>query len=442
MELGESDDATPPGVEEDLPLSAAEHRNSESQLLQLPTELLHHILSNLPSVDLARVSSTCRALAEHASNDLLWANLLNANLPCKIYDPGPFASFRGLYTAYYPYWFIPRNKVWFSDSEHTGNLILARYDNRRGVVEAYRVVAERRSHQFQTWEWNPDVIVLSFNPKVSLWLDDPVLFLKNTPSAEGPPCQPRYLNGEIRMPMAYDYQTVSNSLSLCSNRLPSHREMHPDRQWPPPNIPSDNWVYRDADTHWSEWDEPPKHQDEISESAFRIRRWAHFRMGMPVFTAGSSETMTTFATLDPSLYTPSKDKPYQGIWVGDYSAHGCEFLLFIQRGHSDGITTTSTTSPVEGTNQPGDNNNNSGNETVPQGSLEAVKLTGDPNVPRGEISFISEDIGPGGFVRIADDALFPNSRIVRSKGHVAGLGFRDGEYNIPLPMMNRNKSNL
>lgn len=62
-----------------------------------------------------------------------------------------------------------------------------------------------------------------------------------------------------------------------------------------------------------------------------------------------------------------------------------------------------------------------------QGSLEAIKLTGDPNVPRGEISFVSHDIGPGGFVRVANEVLFPGARVVRSQGHVAGLGFRDGE---------------
>lgn len=412
------DSSTSDEVQGNLPPSSTDTppHNSESRLLQLPIELLHQILSELSTVDLTRITSTCRSLAEHASNDLLWADLLNSYLPFKINDPGPFASFRSLYAAYYPCWFIPRNKVWFADTEHTGNLILARYDNRRGVIEAYRVVAERRSHDFQLWEWNPDVVIQSFNPRVRLWLDDPILFLKNIPSAEGPPRTPQFLSGETRMPMALEYHYVFNSFTLCSNKLPMGRGMLPDQQWPPPNIPSEQRVHRDVDTPWSEWDEPPRHLDDVSEYAFRIRRWAHFRLGMPFFTAGNGETLTTFSTLDPSLYTPTKEKPYQGIWVGDYSAHGCEFLLFLQRDGSDASTT-----PV------GETQDDSNTEWVPHGSLEAIKLTGDPNVPRGEISFVAEDIGKGGFVRIANESLFPNARIVRSKGHVAGLGFRDGE---------------
>lgn len=411
-DLDTSDDIA--SVEEGY-LSAEEHHQhnaEQSRLLQLPTELLNYILSSLSDLDLAWVSRTCRTLAQHASNDFLWADILNANLPFKIHDPGLFPSFRSLYTAYFPCWFIPRSKVWFADTEHTGNLILARYDNRRGVVEAYRVVVERRGHGFQHWEWNPEVMVQPFCPKVSLWLDDPVLFFKNTPSAEEPPQTPRFLNGETRMPMALEYQSVFNSFSLCSKQLPLGRDILIDHQWPPPNIPSEQRVYRDADSHWSEWDKQPLHPSEISESAFRIRRWA--RMGMSIFTA-SSETLTTFATLDPSLYRPTKEMPYQGIWVGDYSAHGSEFLLFLHRDRPD------ISVPQQTDTDSGNSHSNL------RGSLEAIKLTGDPNVPRGEISFVSHDIGPGGFVRVANEALFPGARVVRSQGHVAGLGFRDGE---------------
>ena len=59
--------------------------------------------------------------------------------------------------------------------------------------------------------------------------------------------------------------------------------------------------------------------------------------------------------------------------------------------------------------------------------MEAIKLTGDPNVPRGEISFIADDIGPNGLVRVDSKEPFENARIVRCVGHVAGLGFHDGK---------------
>jgi hypothetical protein len=67
---------------------------------------------------------------------------------------------------------------------------------------------------------------------------------------------------------------------------------------------------------------------------------------------------------------------------------------------------------------------------APTGRIEAIKLTGDMNIPRGEYSFIAPDIGTGGFVRVADEEIFRGARIVRSAGHLAQRGFRDGESDL------------
>ncbi|KAL4905390.1 hypothetical protein BDW74DRAFT_16144 [Aspergillus multicolor] len=408
--LGQPEDSShQENEEQNPPLTDRDYvtlQNLKTPLLELPPELLFNILSYLPALDLARVSESCRVLSQHANDDLLWANLVNSNLPGPIHDPGIFDSFRTLYITHYPYWFIPRNKVWFSDTEHTGNLILARYDNRRGVIEAYRVTTERRSSKFQVWEWNPDVVIQAFEPKVSLWLDDPILLLQKAPDG-----RQKYLDCENRMTMPVEVQYIYNAISLCRPADPE--QLTEDTQWPPANIPSDHRVYRNPEVHWKEWNRVPQQLSQISEHAFRIRRWAHFRLGLPLFTAGQQETMSTYSTLDPSLYIPTKEKPYQGIWVGDYSAHGCEFLLFLQRDK-------------EGDDL--DARDPENEDIIQRGSLEAIKLTGDPNVPRGQFSFVSDDIGPGGTVRIATEALFHGARVVRSRGHVAGLGFRDDTF--------------
>lgn len=411
----------------------------------LPSELLYQILSYLSARDLAAVGATCRILAEHASDDRLWADLVNAELPTKQDTPGIFASFRKLYAAHYPCWFIPRNKIWFSDTEHTGTLILARYDPRRGVIEAYRVLAERQSNpSLQLWQWNPEVIAQSFDPKVFLWFDDPVLCLK--PSVGTNPARPRYLHGEVRMPMALESQSVFAAFALCSNKSTLPPYTRPESLWPPPTIPAPRREYRDPDTHGSILRERPQRVADISETTFRIRRWAYFRAGLPIFERGGNEAISTYATLDPSLYTPTKQKPYQGIWVGDYSAHGCEFLLFLQKDPEPNTTGTATTqsssnrarnlSPSSRHTTPSTTTSthemsecesaDKPDEYIPQGSLTGIKLTGDPNVPRGEISLIAEDISDAGLLRVADEEPFRGARIVASKGHLAGLGFHDG----------------
>ena len=68
-----------------------------------------------------------------------------------------------------------------------------------------------------------------------------------------------------------------------------------------------------------------------------------------------------------------------------------------------------------------------GDEGIFKGSIEAIKLTGDPFVPRGEHTFVADDIGAAGFIRVAQEAPFQGARVVKCRGHVAERGFREGE---------------
>ncbi|KAJ5709356.1 hypothetical protein N7493_010690 [Penicillium malachiteum] len=385
---------------------------SSSILDKLPAEILQQVLSYLSARDLARMSATCRLFTEHCKDDRLWAALVNSHLPTPIHDPGLFSSFRHLYLTHLSYWFIPQHKIWFADNEHTGNLILARYDNRRGVIEGYRVVADRGTPSLKIWQSNPDVMIQSFDPQVRLWLDDPVLLLKDHDEDPTNTDTPRDWMLERRMPMPAEAQHVYSSLVLCPKepREPAEHEVNTwqEQLWPPPLIPSDHRTQRDLSTNQLI---APSCSSQASEFAFRIRRWANFRL---VLSLGHNEALTTYSTLDPQFYLPTKEKPYQGIWVGDYSAHGCEFLLFIQRD------------PV-GVQDPDETENNA-DSVVHKGSFEAIKLTGDPNVPRGEVSFRAEDIGPNGLVRVDSNEPFENARIVHCRGHVAGIGFQDDSF--------------
>ena len=157
------------------------------------------------------------------------------------------------------------------------------------------------------------------------------------------------------------------------------------------------------------------------------------------------EDVMTFGTLPPECYVPTKEKPYQGIWVGDYAGHGCEFLVVLQKE----VETTRWVPPMEqrmlgpvsslSVDADGGANGSAEAEAESQngeledpmgctGRLEAVKLTGDPNVPRGEYSWIAEDIGHKGLIRVADEQMFKGARVVKSWGHIAARGFRDDKY--------------
>jgi len=85
--------------------------------------------------------------------------------------------------------------------------------------------------------------------------------------------------------------------------------------------------------------------------------------------------------------------PYQGLWIGDYSAHGLEFLLFLQRGPS---------------------------------RLEILKITGDPNVPRGEYSIVVPDMDDR--IRVCEESEFQGSVVVPGWGQIAQTLFVSSRY--------------
>lgn len=147
--------------------------------------------------------------------------------------------------------------------------------------------------------------------------------------------------------------------------------------------------------------------------------------GQPIPGVHLGEEVYTYATLDPKLYTPTEDKPYRGIWIGDYSGHGCEFLLMHQPDDDEPFDPASLVQEPDETAEEFETRKH--DERVYRGSIRAIKLTGDPNVPRGEYTFVADDIGKNGFVRVATEERFKGARVVKSRGHIAQTMFRDGE---------------
>ncbi|KAK3720101.1 hypothetical protein LTR37_003924 [Vermiconidia calcicola] len=504
--------------------------NSLPALLALPEELIQHVLVYLEPIDLASIARACKRLHEHSYDDRIWQPLVNRNIPTPIGQPKPLKSFRELYSAHHPHWFLPRHRIWFSDSEPSGKLVICRYDPQQGSIVGHAVVATRGHHTLHFWEKNREVVIHSFNPQVSLDLDRPVLRLDvdsartndqpdNHPSDRGY-APPSRFDQEILMDTFVEAGLYS-SFMLCRT-LPAAAISQGTSVWPPLRFFANSRTRGVSRDGFNSSGHRPSRLSEVSENNFRIRKWVEYAgrrssptllsftspnglsaaLGLagPYFAAGMAtsnggrmsirmpEDITTYSTLPESCYTPTPDKPWQGIWCGDYSGHGCEFIVIQQpdkedekplphgmdwlrqwlregrRGSSssessyasaqeevdyaeatgerlsvseldDDIGESSSTrfsseAVQEDTEEPRQSERQGVTDykNAPSGRLEAIKLTGDPNIPRGEYTFIAPDIGCGGFVRIADEQIFLGARVVRSAGHIAARGFQGDSY--------------
>ena len=434
MVISDPPDRSPALPHMDSPIPPTMIYANPSPLTVLPAEIIYEILTFLPPLSLVNLTCTCKLLRAHALEDSLWSRFVRENVPSQPkLECHPAESWRQLYISLYPYWFLTRNKIWFSDKAHsgstmTGNLIIIRYDPRRQCIEGLRLVAKHGIHSFESWDWKPEVIIHTFNPHVGLYADDPIVKIDPGSYAEH-----NSAKEEVMMNTGYS-RGVKSMISLCHG-LPPELQSNPMALWPPRIIPVRERVRNESRHLFRGEGHRPNSLLDASENTFRIRKWVEFGgMGTPLGVHIGEDVMT-FSTMPDEYYTATKEKPWQGIWVGDYSGHGCEFLLLIQRAveHLPEPPKSSAESPLRHHFDGGSSQNplalpvKEGEDGSCAGRLEAIKLTGDPNVPRGEYTWVAEDIGPSGLLRIANEKIFKGARVVRSLGHSAARGFRAGK---------------
>lgn len=427
-----------------------------------------------------------------------------------------------LFKAHDPYWFITKHKIWFSDGDLAGRLIVTRYDQRRGCIEGYQLVAVSSRKNLQPWLADSRVMIHAFEPKVKLHLDKPIVHLSATSRSDQPSEELASVGGITFIKLRGDSATAadvnhnhqgeassgSHTISAADGENSADRPSPANRFqaeipmgigpndnaycnlilarpldqaevvqrstlpfpygniWPPPVIPArhravGSGIVNNTVDLMTLVNEKPTSRQEVSDQIFRVRKglqmrvptsglgglardlpipgaagWADLTRAGPAAllsmilpaTLGLNigEAISTYSTLDPALYTPTEEKPYRGIWVGDYSGHGCEFLLINQPDDPpENRFDPESIQQREGESDEGFAKRKH-DETVFRGRLEAIKLTGDPNVPRGEYTFVADDIGEGGFVAVVQHEPFTGTRVVKSKGHIAHTGFIDG----------------
>jgi hypothetical protein len=416
-------------------------------------------------------SQTCRLLYQQSVDDQLWRLQIQRNCPgSTIETPAPFASYRDFYTKFHDIWFLTRGKIWFSTSWPHGNLLFARFDPRIGAIEGYQVSSERQSTTFQHWDQHPDVIIHTFSPMITLDFANPLLHI----DAKSVSNKPK-ISVQDELPMEHNELNKGSAATMFSHLIftrpwPRHLISNATTVWPPTTIPSQERTQVATANLFNGLGHKPSKRSEVSKSSFRIRRWVEFTAPSHGLRMRIGEEVTTWATLPAEVYTPTASKPWRGIWCGDYAGHGCEFLVILQPDDplplpegaraalerarsdsfsSDGSWETAPTgqspviSPIDddeetdaidasvATLRPSTSNDYH-QSCQYSGRLEAVKLTGDPNIPRGEYTFIAPDIGDNGLIRIANEEIFKGARIVRSVGHIAAQDYRNGRLHISI----------
>ncbi|KAH6623245.1 hypothetical protein F5144DRAFT_582762 [Chaetomium tenue] len=437
-------------------------------LAALPAEILASILSYLAPDDLAHVSGTCRALYRHSTDDRLWRRHVQENLPGQqITSPYPYDDFRELYSAHDPHWFLPKYKIWFSDSGLPGRLIITHYNPREGTIEGYQLLCQNVNNSgFHTWHAPGPNIVSGFSPSIYLHTDIPAFRVRGrmllthdigiTHTKESRDARYHRVNGfqsEILLnwpgPQA-NYRTgfsYARSLSpsdLAARASPRFPHNH---VWPSPRIASNHRVLCAglAQPTTLRPKDRARSRSEVCDKAFRLHKWfptcnpgqaftpepgtlaAHYvaqseaRQALPGHACVKlGEDVETYSTLDPAQYTPTPTRPFRGIFVGDYGGHGCEFIWINQPDDDD---------PPSIERNEGESDADYAarqlHAAIYRGRLEAVKLTGDVNVPRGEYTFVVDELGEAGFVREETKDPFAGARVVRSRAQLANHGFRD-----------------
>jgi hypothetical protein len=273
----------------------------------------------------------------YSTDDRLWRRHVQENVPGQqITSPHPYASFRELYSAHDPHWFLPKYKFWFSDAGLPGRIIMTRYNPRDGSIEGFQLICQNVNASFHTWHAPPGPSIVSgFSPSLYLYYQIPTLRLPGRPphtaavdahrSESSSSKQVGKGNGfqsEIVMepgPLAnykssftYARSLSSNDLAACTNPRFPHNHI-----WPSPHIASGHRVLGAglSQPMTLRPQDRARSRREVCDKAFRVHKWLpkhHLEeypsMFLPLFVLGTHPHHTHTVDPSPKTTTPTQSK--------------------------------------------------------------------------------------------------------------------------------------
>jgi hypothetical protein len=143
-----------------------DNHQSNDDKLWLSNTIVSRIFSYLNPQSLARTAAVSHQFQELAYSEILWKTFVNSYLPDPIESCKPAPSFRLLFIAFYPYWFIPKFRFWLSDEQPHGQLMIAHFNTALLCIEAWAIAANREDGEHRPWSVDPKVIIRESDVRV------------------------------------------------------------------------------------------------------------------------------------------------------------------------------------------------------------------------------------------------------------------------------------
>jgi hypothetical protein len=409
------------------------HDTKIPAILCLPEEIQFSICTYLPATTLISLSQTCRHFSRLCLDDSLWSGLVQQNVAYKLPTHCPSSpSWHDAFIQLYPFWFLARQRIWISNHEISGGLVVAQYLVSTNHIELWHLSVrnscddtDRLSTQ-QLWRRDQSVLIKDFEPIVRTFKEvfpdaAPLLRIPNSSNIVR-------RDGHLMRMRSSDLQPARD--------LPAHAIDPGTVVWPPQTIPAPGRTRNMSINNYYSVGHRPQKTSEISQNVFRVSQVASWhRLGADGSFSRRHDLMETWGTLTKEEYTPTPQKPLRGIWVGDYNGHGAEFIAFLQPDKAQmPQQALQEIKRVRGCDfytfsddevDAMDEERFHGEKL--RGPLLAVKITGDINVPRGEYAFIASDLGANATLRVSEEDPFRGVRVVRAVGHTAGIMMAGGK---------------